>query len=317
MKTLEEYINEMHIEDDILKRIYFYTCIEFKLTHNLYPYIVESNGKFDNAGNVVKHIIDTLKEDFRSQVIDVRDDYVYFDYIDIKIDEKKNGTCGYIKYDNNTIYVQINASQKYFNDKIDDYVRLIMHELLHGYEDYNRIKNTGEGIYADFSIKYKNSVKNLNSLNEIRQYLSRCNYFLNDHERNAYLSQLEYDIEKIFKDAHITIENFNYTKFKDKLKSTDIWDEYFDLSVFIFTLQDSNLENRIKKYIEGIWSDLYNEDKRFSTIKKELYNNWMKFEKKFEQLVPRLVCQYIDMNLKEVCFDNSLLDEETYWDNLI
>ena len=139
MKTLESYINEMHIEDDILKRIYFHTCIEFKLPHNLYPYIVESNGKFDNAGNVVKHIIDTLKKDFRSQIIDVRDDHVYFDYI----------------------------------------------------------------------------------------------------------------------------------------------------------------------------------DKRFSTIKKELYNNWIKFEKKFEQLVPRLVCQYIDTNLREVCFDNSLLDEETYWDNLI
>ena len=154
-------------------------------------------------------------------------------------------------------------------------------------------------------------------MNEIRQYLSRCNYFLNDHERNAYLSQLEYDIEKIFKDAHITIEDFNYTEFKDKLKSTDIWDEYFDLSIFIFTLQDSNLENRIKKHIEGIWSDLYNEQKSFSSIKKELYNNWIKFEKKFEQLVPRLVCQYIDMNLKEVCFDNSLLDEKTYWDNLI
>ena len=59
MKTLENYINEMNFEDDILKRIYFHTCIEFKLTHNLYPYIVESNGKFDNAGKVVKHIIDT------------------------------------------------------------------------------------------------------------------------------------------------------------------------------------------------------------------------------------------------------------------
>ena len=56
MKQLNEYI----IEENILNRLYFHTCIEFKLDHNLYPYIVESLGKFDNAGQVVKHIIDAI-----------------------------------------------------------------------------------------------------------------------------------------------------------------------------------------------------------------------------------------------------------------
>ncbi len=64
MKTLEGYINEMHIEDNILKRIYFHTCIEFKLPHNLYPYIVESNGKFEQLGPrlVCQYIDMNLKE---------------------------------------------------------------------------------------------------------------------------------------------------------------------------------------------------------------------------------------------------------------
>ena len=62
MKPLNEYIIENEIEENILNRLYFHTCIEFKLDHNLYPYIVESLGKFDNAGQVVKHIIGILQQ---------------------------------------------------------------------------------------------------------------------------------------------------------------------------------------------------------------------------------------------------------------
>ena len=148
-------------------------------------------------------------------------------------------------------------------------------------------------------------------------WLSRCNYFLNSQERNAYLSQLESDIEKIFKDAHIKIEDFDYTKFKNKLKETDIWKEYFKLSVFILKLKNSKWNNEQKQYIENLWVQLYSEKKSFNQIVKELYNNWEKFEKKFEQLVPKIICKYIETNLKEVAFDISLLAKENYWKNLI
>ena len=83
-------------------------------------------------------------------------------------------------------------------------------------------------------------------------WLSRCNYFLNDQERNAYLSQLETDIESLFKNEHITIENFKYTEFKDKLKNTSIWKEYFKLSIFILKLKNSKFSNEQKKYVENI-----------------------------------------------------------------
>ena len=213
--------------------------------------------------------------------------------------------------------MEIGATKEYFNKNIDKYVKTIVHELLHGYEDYNRIKNTGQGIFANYNNKYKNSFNNLNSLNDLKMWLSRCNYFLHDQERNAYLSQLELDIESIFKNEHITIEDFNYTKFKDKLKSTDIWKEYFKLSVFILKLKNSKWSNEQKQYVEDIWEQLYNENKRFSLITKELYKNWQKFEKKFEQLVPKIICKYIETNLKEVAFDISLLNRESYWENLI
>ena len=318
MKSINEYIIKNEIYEDILQRLYFHTCIEFKLNYNLYPYIVENYGKFDNAGLVVKHIIDELQDNFESQKINCQDDNVYFKYINIQINNQQNGFATYIKYQDNTVFIELFCkSLNDFKFNIDSYVKTIIHELLHGYEDYNRIKNTGQGIFAYYNDKYKNSFNNINSQNNIKMWLSRCNYFLNSQERNAYLSQLESDIEKIFKDEHIKIEDFDYTKFKNKLKETDIWKEYFKLSVFILKLKNSKWNNEQKQYVEFVWDHLYNEKKSFNQIVKELYNNWEKFEKKFEQLVPKIICKYIEINLKEVAFTPSSLNKENYWKNII
>lgn len=317
MKLLTNFIQLNEVEEDILNRVYFHTCIEFKLEHNLYPYIIESLGKFDNAGVVVKHIIDELKKSFKSQIIDCTDDNVYFKYINIIVNKNDTGHGSYVKYNNNTIYLELYATKEHFNKHIDSYIKILVHELLHGYEDYNRIKNTGQGIYAYYNTKYENSINNINSQNEIKLWLSRCNYFLNNQERNAYLSQLETDIENLFKNDHITIEDFNYTYFKNKLKNTDIWKIYFELGIFILKLYNSNWSDTQKKYVEDIWDDLYNENKRFSLIKKELYNNWQKFEKKFEQLVPKIICKHIETQFKEVAFWVDALSQEKYWENII
>lgn len=318
MKSLNGYVIENNLEETILKRLHFHTCVEFKLNNNLYPYIVESLGKFDNAGKVVKHIIDTLKSNFESQTIDCTNDNVYFKYIDIELNTNANGYGSYLKFKDDTVYLELGAKNKeYFNENIDMYIKLCVHELLHGYEDYNRIKNTGQGIFDYLSDKYKNSFANINSQNDLKMWFSRCNYFLNDQERNAYLSQLENDIESLFKNEHITIENFSYTKFKDKLKNTSIWKEYFNLSIFILQFKNTKWSNEQKKYLENLWEQLYNEKKAFNQISKELYNNWKKFEKKFEQLVPKIICRYIDTNLKEVAFDAYLLDKENYWENIV
>ena len=318
MKSINEYIIKNEIYEDILQRLYFHTCIEFKLNYNLYPYIIENYGKFDNAGLVVKHIIDELQDNFESQKINCQDDNVYFKYINIQINNQQNGFATYIKYQDNTIFIELFCkSLNDFKFNIDSYVKTIIHELLHGYEDYNRIKNTGQGIFAYYNDKYKNSFNNINSQNDIKMWLSRCNYFLNSQERNAYLSQLESDIEKIFKDEHIKIEDFDYTKFKNKLKETDIWKEYFKLSVFILKLKNSKCNNEQKQYVEFVWDNLYNEKKSFNQIVKELYSNWEKFEKKFEQLVPKIICKYIEINLKEVAFALSSLNKENYWKTII
>ena len=82
-------------------------------------------------------------------------------------------------------------------------------------------------------------------------------------------------------------------------------------------LKNSKWNNEQKKYVENLWTQLYNEKKSFNQIVKELYSNWEKFEKKFEQLVPKIICKYIEINLKEVAFDLSSLNKENYWKTII
>lgn len=89
------------------------------------------------------------------------------------------------------------------------------------------------------------------------------------------------------------------------------------MSIFILKLKNSKFSDEQKKYVEKIWEHLYNEKKTLHQIIKELYNKWEKFERKFEQLVPKIVCSYIETNLKEVAFDESLLTEEKYWANIL
>ena len=57
------------LEDELLKNVYSHVLLEFKFNHDTYPIVFESLGKFDNANNVIRHILNTLEENLESQVI--------------------------------------------------------------------------------------------------------------------------------------------------------------------------------------------------------------------------------------------------------
>lgn len=317
MKQLNEYIIHEELRNEIIERLYYHTRVEFKLGHYLYPFILEKYGKFDNAGLVLGHIINSLNASYQSQIIDCSQYNVFFKKIDIYIEETVDVYAAYDKLKNDTLYIELFCEKEIYEDNTDAIMKLILHELLHAYEDFNRINNTGKSIYDYWNHKYEQSFQNLNSLSIIKRSLSQCNYFLNDQERNAYFSQLEDDIKEIFKKHHISIENFDYSKFKEILKKTSIWETYFSLKDFILKIENSTTDNEFRKQVESIWDNLYDEELSYNIIKKDLLHNWKKFEKKFEQLVPKLICDYIETNLKEVAFDISKLDKEKYWETII
>ena len=301
MKNLNDYIIELNYENYLLERLCTHCSLEYKWTHSLdprftfYNSIYESLGKFDNAGKVVKHICDVLKNNYESQIIDCKEDNVFFDFVDINIKEGLD-SAEYYEYKNNTLYIALYCSIKVlFIDNIDAYAKLILHELLHGYEDYNRIKTGKPTLLNIDDPSYYISTRYLNSFNEIKNVLSRCKYFLNAQERNAYFSGLEDDIIKLIKTNNYYLDKFDYNKFKSDLKKTNMWEVYYQLSVFINNM--NNLDNDKKQRITDIYNQIFKDNKTFNNIYKEFKVKWRKFDSKFNQLVPKILCN--NMSIKE------------------
>lgn len=316
MKTLNEYILENSYENYLLEQLCCHCSLEFKFTNGkgldprfvFYKSIYESLGKFNNSGKVVKHIIKELTNNFISQKIDCKNYNVFFDYIDIEINNEHNGNGSYMKYKDHIIYMKLySLDVEEFIKNIDDYEKLFLHELLHGFEDYNRITSGKDSIFDLIGNEYTNSFKNLNNSNDLKMYLSRCKYFLNPQERNAYFSSLESSIKKLLKSGNYYLDKFDFNKFKEDLKHTDIWKIYFDLFIFIEKLKTLS---QYKETIEITYNQLFEDNKSFKNIIKELQNKWRKFNSKFNQLVPKILCDNLQIKeSREFSFTISKLNE--------
>ena len=317
MKKFSNIDNINKYEDYLLERLCTHCSLEYRWNNGkgldprfiYYQSIYEALGKFDNAGKVIEHISNELRNNFKSQKIDCKDDNVYFDYIDIELYNEDSGNGSYNEYKDNTIYIDIYSRDiNEFNQNIDNYEKLLLHELLHGYEDYNRIKLGKASIFDLMDNDYMKAFKNLNNSNDLKMYLSRCKYFLNPQERNAYMTSLETSIKKLLKTGNYSLEKFDYGKFKNDLKNTDIWRIYYTLSAFITKLKS------LSKYSDNIeldYEQLFGEHKSFNNICKELESKWRKFDSKFNQLVPKILCDNIQVKESREFnfFDNKLNDK--------
>ena len=312
MLSLNNYIIESKIENVLLDRLCLHCYVECLLTFGkgLYPInIYESLGKFNNASKVLEHILNELKNNFSSKLINCKNDNVFFDSIQIEIIEDNNFYAAYNFIKDNVVNIEIYCkNEETFNDNIEEYEILILHELLHAYEDYNRNINNKSDIFQLWNIDYEKSYLNMNNFDKIKRYISRCKYFLNPQERNAYFSSLESSIKKVIKDYHISVDNLDYEKFKHGIKREYIWEIYFDLGKFILSLD--NIDEKCKNEIVKQYNSLYNTEKSFNEIKKELNNQWKKFDNKFNQLVPKILCKNIQIKeFKNYSFSLNKLNE--------
>lgn len=301
MKDLNNYIlentNKLY-ENELLERLcnHISIIVYTKYGSGIIPNIQlkESLGNFKNAHKVLNHIITELKSNFNSQEINCDNYDVFFKKIKIDIINKDLINASYLNIDNDVLEIEILCLDKEtFIDYIYYYIELILHEMLHGYEDYCRKSSNTKGIFDLWNINYKKSYININNINDIKRYLSRCKYFFNSQERNAYFSSLELCIKDIIKKYHISADNLDYEKFKRAIKDHHIWKIYFDLGTFIIGLENINNDN--KKYIEKQYNSLFESNKSFNEIKKELNISWKKFDKKFNQLVPKILCNNIQI----------------------
>ena len=299
MKTLKEYINDKNTNEylwNILKEhLLFHIDVQMNIINPL-AFLNESLGVFNNCGKVAEFIFNDLyNNDFRHNIhLNVKKYKTYFDYINIVCKESNMLFASYIGQENRIIDIELYIPKKLTYEHYDDLMFLIIHELMHGYEDKRRIKHGKPGIFNLLDETYKKSFTLFKSLNRIESYIGKCNYLLNDQEMNAYFGTLNNVIEKIILANNITLDNINYDKLINKIKNTQIFKIYFYICYFIITLNDDNISDIDKKTIVDIYNNYFGFNIiSYNDIVNKLNRKMNKFYNKFNQLVPKIICKCI------------------------
>ena len=288
MKFIIEYLKESlhnHVNSEINTNYKFYEKLgipEFveKSTNIIFEYISKYVDDIKSLDKTKKFIIDniTIIVNFEnnSNIVDASYDFKNTDY--------ENSTI--------TINVNIHRENKFFIlDNSDNIESIIQHEILHAYEDLSRYNN-GKELFSDLiDDSYTKSFYYVNySKNKYNSIVSNIIYFLNDEERNAYFSQLKKDIENSITKLNMTSSNFDYNKLIEYVKDKPLWKRYFEIGIFIEQLINNKLQGYYKEFIYKEYNNINNSNLSEHKINKDIINKWTKFKNKFEQLVPKIIC---------------------------
>ena len=272
--------------------------------------IFESLSQLDNfqkVHKIIRTFLQKLESDFEDKEyeIDLRKARIFCELIKINISHSDETSAEYYNISNNfkTVYINLNLSEHYKFGYDQAACSLILHELLHAYEDKCRRENGKKSIFDEFSEKYAAGFENINSDNVIIKNLGVLNYFLDSHEQRAYLSTLELDILNALDKINPSFEDMRTDKIFNEIKKSGIWKTYFEFGKFVALIDkidDKLLERsyykasktrktKIKDSIDKI--NALKEKRKLkddyvklaNDIRKECKKVWKKFNKKFEE----------------------------------
>ena len=247
--------------------------------HNIH----EKNGKLNGVENVINRMIDDIYVNDKNVI------KYNFEYNDINItiylhiENSSNIIANYDQsktdYNNNIIYINLQYPKD--EDVIDKISNLLSHELLHGVEDLI--------CHYEMSIELKNTnnnIRNINNIPSITRQISTYAYLLDYHERNAYMSQLTNDIVDIINKHNWNDMTIDFKKLISELKENNtIWKIYFNFNSFICNFENDETGLYIKEY-----NKIYKNNFTKQQAIKHLKNKFNKFAHKFNNLVPKIVC---------------------------
>lgn len=275
MKGLKNYL-----EDFLLNNLV--------INNKLQTIYNEKYGELNRIQNLISYILSDLLD----SKLKYRYKFIYNELsINLYIKDIENNSL-YAEYDNeqtnfenNDIYIILSYPHKDVDDIIQEIGKLIGHEILHGVEDLichyemsNELSNAINNIYNAAPIEAKD--------------ISKFIYLLDCHERNAYLSQLTSDIKEIIDKHNWDTKIINYKKLIEELKDKSrIWGIYFDFYDFI---------NKFKNDTKGRYISQFNKikNKKYTTKQaiNELTTKFNKFKRKFENNVPKIVCDNLPVS---------------------
>lgn len=301
--TFEDRLLALYLEESLMSYVSMY--IKSYYGYDRYVYesdiFIESIGEFPRRTEISEKIFDRIiKKKEKKFELDCRQYNTFFDKLDIEIGNDDLFKFVYIRQDfeNNKIYIELNFPKDIEDDLLEyrsSCIALIGHELNHAYEDYNRYEHNVKTLDKLIDKGYANAKRYLFSQNNDLRKISKMLYYLNDQERNAYFSQLKNDVKDIVKRHNWNQNNIKYITLVSELKSKRVWKEYFEIGQIIVALHSNGLTEKEENEIVKNYN-IFNKTKLSNKeVKDILYNKWLKFKKKFEQLVPKACVENLKM----------------------
>ena len=275
MKELKNYL-----EDFLLNNLV--------INNKLQTIYNEKYGELNGIQNIISYILsDILDNNLKSKYTFIYNDMNINLYI---TDEDSNYLhaqydCSKTNFKHNDIYIILEFPHNNVNDIISDIGKLLGHEILHGVEDLichyemsNELSNAIDKIFCAAPIEAKN--------------ISKFIYLLDYHERNAYLSQLTSDIKEIINKYHWDTKTIDYKKLIEELKhKSRIWNVYFSFYDFIYQFKNDTTGRYISQF-NIIKNKKYTQKQAIN----ELITKFNKFKRKFENNVPKIVCDNLPVS---------------------
>lgn len=280
--------------------------------------IKENFGEFKNAQEVVTKIIDVIKgnENKNKLEIDVSEFDLPFKTIILLLDKTSSNTLNaeYNRLESNFnehfISIKIKYNEK--DIKVNGLKKIIIHELTHAICDFN-LNKIGKTLYDLLSSKHfkdlESNIKAYNSssnlvVNNVSNNINEILYFLNNAERNAYLSRLKSDIFDILDEYKIDVRSSNgYESLIKEIKNIPAINKIFKIGEFIENIK--NLSDSDKHSITLKYNNLHRYSKNWNTYKRidtintinDIESMWAKFIKKFNEYVPKICAEYYEKHI--------------------
>lgn len=249
-----------------------------------YPRIFESIELFDNHEiilNIISNELHKVPNDFENGkqiIVKINAVQKYPKKVYFKLYNTKDGysaACDYVNK-NGEVFIElvVDNTFKYNFNRIRI---LILHELIHGYEEFIRISNDKESIFDEITQEYKNAFKKLKSDDFVEKYIAYLKYFFDDREKATYQLQLETEIEDIFDRIKPSYRNLKFDKILSILKQEYIWKRYFEFGKFVLFIDEIPDDVLIDKY-----KNITEKDKTPEEIRKECKDKWKEFKSEFD-----------------------------------
>lgn len=257
--------------------------------------IQESFGVFSGCEDIAERVFEEcghLQNNGSDRTIIICGDNLFIKTIFIKLVESSTGgfsTKSKIDRDNKYNPLIITIPNRLVGK--NELKPLIMHELTHAYENYNRIKNKADDIQDVMDkIGYeKNPPQDSIKYTANKRAISSFLYFMTNFEQNAYIAQICGQFEECKETFWDVNEAMMWVREHTLYRQ---YNNLFNIGEALCTIKGKSLQEEILTYVNELSR---REFIRYSDFVRWLKNKLFKSRKKFDRTISNYISQKIEM----------------------